>query len=280
MFLAAIEKSMASSSKSALDMGRRCARLAGLLSMLGLASCHEPVDRIVEQTFNQTCKVEPNARLTVRNLDGSIRIYGADTHEVKIEAIKKAYDQARLDKIIINVEAHATSVAIDTIYPPKPKFGLADRSGTVDYIIIVPATCTIPRLELTNGEMLIAGMRGGRVNANLVNGRLFDHNNFGAHELFVANGGLDIVYDWWEQSKFSVDAKIVNGNARAFLPGEAAFHLLAAAVDGNVSSDFSEKENRHRGLVPKIDAIVGGPSEVVIQLHATNGSIRVAEANP
>ena len=73
---------------------------------------------------------------------------------------------------------------------------------------------------------------------------------------------------------------VTGGNARAFIPGEAAFHLLATTVDGNISSDFSEKEERHRGPVQKIDTVVGGPSQAVIKIHATNGSIRVAETNP
>jgi hypothetical protein len=250
------------------------------LLILVLTGCHEQVDRIVEQTFDRVCPIGPDARVTIRNADGSIRIYGADIHEIRIEAIKKAYGQDRLDKIAINVVAQSNSVAIDTVYPPRPKFGLADRSGTVDYIIVVPMTCTIPRVELVNGEILVDGLRGGTVRASLVNGRLFDHNGFGSHQLFVANGGLDVVYDWWERGDFSVDAKIVNGNARAFIPGEAAFHLLATTVDGNISSDFSEKEDRHPDIVQKIDAVVGGPSQSVVKIHATNGNIRIAESNP
>jgi hypothetical protein len=256
-------------------------RIALSLLAVGLSSCHDdPGDRILEQSFERICQVDPDARVTVRNVDGSIRLYGAKIREVRIQAIKKAYSQERLDKIAINVTAQANSVSIDTIYPPKPKFSLTDRSGTVDYIIVVPENSTIPRLELVNGELLIEGMRGGKVSANLVNGRLFDHNGFGAHQLFVANGGLDVVYDWWEAGAFSIDAKIVNGNARAFIPGEAAFHLLARTVDGNIASDFSEKEERNRELVQKIDAVVGGPSQAVIQIQATNGSIQIAEANP
>ena len=265
---------------------RSVARMKLLLSIavpalaICLAGCNQEVERIVEQTFDQTCQVEPNARISVKNVDGSIRIYGADTREVKIQAIKKAYGRERLQKIVINVAAQPNAVSIDTVYPPKPKLGLADRSGTVDYVIVVPQTCAIPRLELSSGEILIEGMRGRQVTANLVNGRLFDHNCFGTHQLFVANGNMDVVYDFWEQGEFSVDAKIVNGNIRAFIPGEAAFHLLATTVDGNISSDFTEKEERQRGPVQKIDTVVGGPSQVTVKIHATNGNIKVSEVNP
>jgi hypothetical protein len=263
-----------------MNQGSRM-RISGVcLFILGLAGCHSETERIVQESFERTCPVEPNARISVKNVDGSIRVYGADTREVKIQAVKKAYGQDRLGKIAINVSAQPDSVSIDTVYPPKPRLGLSDRSGTVDYIIVAPQQCTIARLELVNGEMLIDGMRNNQVTANLVNGRLFDRNGFGAHHLFVANGGLDVAYEWWEARPFSLDAKTVNGNIRVFMPGSAACHLTAATVDGKIANDLSDKEDRHRAPVHQIDTVVGQPSQVTLDLHATNGNINVAEANP
>jgi hypothetical protein len=250
------------------------------ITMFLLAGCGSEVERIVEQTVEQNYKIDPNARVSIRNTDGSIRIYGADTPEIKLQAVKKAYSKDRLDKIVIDVGAQPASISIDTIYPPKPKLGLADRSGTVDYVIVVPQSCTISRLELSNGEMLIEGMRGRDVHASLVNGHLVDRNCFGDQHLFVANGTLDIGYDWWEKHKFLVDAKIVHGNARAFIPGEASFHVLATTDDGNVACDFTPQESRHGGSVQKIDTVVNGPSEAEFQIHATNGTVKIVESNP
>jgi DUF4097 and DUF4098 domain-containing protein YvlB len=157
---------------------------------------------------------------------------------------------------------------------------LSDRSGTVDYVIVVPWTCDIARADLTNGELLVEGMRGGEAHASLGNGRLFGHNCFTDLHVAVANGGLDIGYDWWEEHRFSLEAEIVNGNARAFIPGEAAFHLLASSVNGHVVSDFVEKEHRQASGATKIDMAVGGPAQTDIKVHAVNGSIKIAEANP
>jgi hypothetical protein len=253
---------------------------AGLLALL-LDGCHSSEeDRLVEATFEKTYQVNPDARISIKNTDGSIRIYGAQTTELKLQAIKKAYQQDRLDKIAINVTAQPNSVSIDTVYPPKPKFGLSDRSGTVDYVLVVPATCTISRLDLGSGEVLIEGMRGGKVTANLVNGRMLDHDGFGEHELFVANGGLDIANDWWEKAKFSFDAKIVNGNLRAVIPADASFHLHASTVDGNIANDFTEAEERRGEPLLKLDTVVGSPSESEVRLQATNGSIHIVAENP
>jgi hypothetical protein len=245
-----------------------------------LAGCRPESERLLEQTFERTISVEPNVRFSLKNAEGSIRLYGAGTREIKIQAIKKAYGQDRLEKISINVTAKPGSVAIDTIYPPKPKLGLADRSGIVDYVIVLPENATVSRLELATGEVLIEGMRGSKVTASLLNGRMFNHNCFGDHQLLVANGALDIVFDWWEGQKFAVDARIVNGNLRALIPSEAAFHLQAAAEDGQVACDFHERQRTVRDLVQKIDKTIGGGGQTDIRLRATKGSIHVVEANP
>src|SRR4051812_28066144 len=252
---------------------------AGLVTLI-LGGCHSEADRLVEATFEQTYHVNPDARISIKNTDGSIRIYGADTTDVKVQAIKKAYQQDRLDKISINVAAQPNAVSIDTGYPPKPKLGLSDRSGTVDYILIVPQTCTISRLDLSNGEVLVEGMRGGKVTANLLNGRMFDHNGFGEHELFVANGGLDVANDWWEKVKFSFNARILNGNMRAFIPADASFHLHASTVDGSIANDFTDPEERHSGPLRKLDTVVGSSSQSEVRLQATSGSIHIVAANP
>ncbi len=116
-----------------------CSYLALFAVTLTMLGCGSKEERAVEETVTQSYPVDPTARLSFRNTDGSVRIYGADVAEIKLQAVKTAYSRERLDKIVINVAAQPASVSIDTLYPPKPKLGLDDRSGTVDYILIVPA---------------------------------------------------------------------------------------------------------------------------------------------
>jgi DUF4097 and DUF4098 domain-containing protein YvlB len=231
---------------------------------------------VVEKSY----ALAPAAKVSIRNDDGSIQIYGADIAEMKMQATKRAYNRERLAKISVDVSTQPGHLFIDTRYPPKPKWGWSDRSGTVDYVIILPWTCDISRLELGNGEVLVDGMRGDNVHVTMGSGRLFGHNCFTDLYVAVAEGGLDISYDWWETRRFSVDAQIVNGNARAFIPGEAAFHLSAASVNGHVTSDFTEKQDRKQNPVSKIDMVIGGGSDTDIKIRAVNGSVKITEAAP
>jgi uncharacterized lipoprotein YajG len=257
----------------------RSAHLSALFAIFLLAGCGAPVDRLVQETVDQTFKMEPTASFSIRNTDGSIRVYGGNSDELKMHAVKKAYQKERLEKIAINVTPHPNAISIETVYPPKPKLSLSDRSGTVDYIIVLPQTCTISRLELVNGELLVEGMRGQKVNANLVNGHFVGHNCFSDSNFFVANGELDIGYDWPEKRKISVDAKIVNGNLRAYIAARASFHVLATTPNGAIASEFTQKEDRH-GPVQSVDQTIGGTAELDLKIHATNGSIRIAVATP
>src|ERR1700730_6004661 len=152
---------------------------------------------VVEDVVEKTYPIDPGAALSIRNVDGSIRIYGADITELRIQAIKKAYSAERLSKIATNISVQPGAASIDTVFPPRAKWGFSDRSGTVDYIMVIPQFCSISRLELTNGEVLIEGMRGNNVHASLANGRMFGHNCFGDVHLAVGNGGLDVGYHWW-----------------------------------------------------------------------------------
>src|SRR6476646_11031444 len=125
-----------------------------LLAQAALAI--EPLEENVEQTYD----VDTDVTVTVENTDGSIRVYGADKPEVRFLAIKKAYNAERLAGIVVDVKASRNRIAITTRFPPREN-ALSDRSGTVDYIIVVPQAARLAELKLSNGELLVDGLRPG-----------------------------------------------------------------------------------------------------------------------
>ena len=263
--------------RPAVSIGSACCLfLVALLSM----GCGSAVDRTLEQTVEQTYPLGPTADIRIGNRDGSIRIYGAPVAEMKLKATKKAYTATRLNGIAINVTALPNSISIETKFPPKRAAGFSDRSGTVDYVLVVPQTAQVSRLELENGEVLVEGMRGANVKAHLGSGRLFAHNSFGNLDLAVTTGNVALVYEWWEPAKFSVKANIADGNGFAFIPSDASFHLVAETPNGKIDNDFTEKEQRSGEQPTKIDILVGDGSEAGIEIRATDGNIKIAEANP
>jgi len=234
----------------------------------------EPLEEIVVQKYD----VDADATLRVANTDGSIWIYGAETPQISIQAIKKAYTSERLQKIVVDIKATRNSVAITTSFPPR-KNALSDRSGTVDYIIVVPQTIRITQLELVNGELLVEGLRGGSATAHLVNGWLCGHNCFADLNLTLETGRIDLAYDWWDNYKFSVKAASTRGNVRAILPSDCSISLNATALQGRIANGFAEKKSSPGDIIHSISAVIGPEAEAAISLEAGRGNIRIDKMN-
>ena len=255
-------------------------RLIFVAYSLSLIDCDPASDRVLEETVEKSYKIEPTTSISIKNVDGSIEVYGSPAREMTLQAIKRAYAAKRLKQITVDVSVQPGTIAIETTFPKEPTWGLRDRSGTVDYTIVVPDTASISRLELVNGEVSIEEMRGQSVHARLGAGQLFVHNCFSNVNATVGRGTLTLAYEWWEPGKFSVQTNIADGNACGFLPSDAAFHLIAETVHGKIASDFTAVEEHRAQATTKVDMLVNGGGEAQIKMQATEGNIKVVGENP
>ena len=128
--------------------------------------------------------------------------------------------------------------------------------------------------------MQLDGIRSDEARAQLGNGRLFAHNCFGNLNLSLKTGTLAIVYEWWEEREFSIHATIQDGNAFAYIPTDAAFHLIAHTATGKIANDFAEKEQRRTEPINKVDMLVGGGGKTTFQFETRDGNVKIAEHNP
>ena len=265
---------------SAADCPKLYAIFAALL--ISFSGCGRANDRVMEDTFEHLYTIEPGANITIQNGDGAVLVYGSNVNEMQVRALKKAYSHARLTQIGIDVSTKPGSISITTKFPPKEKWGLFDRSGTVDYTIVVPATVTISALELDAGEILVDGMRGPATRVRLGEGRVFTRNCFTNFDVAVRRGNVIVSYDWWEQSKFSAEANVAAGNVWMYFPGDAAFHLLAEAAQGKIVSDFEviALDSPASAAGMKTDTRVHGGNHATMKIRVEKGNINIVEANP
>ena len=232
---------------------------------------------IFQETVEKIYPLQGNARFRLKNGDGSVWIYGANISEMKVRAVKKSYRKDRLAQIDVKIDVKPDSVTIDTDFPPKPKWGLTDRSGTVDYLVILPWFCVLEKVELGTGELFIEGMRGDAVHAEVDNGRMFGRNCFTNLHFSLSSGSLDVGYDWWETHPIGLDARIENGNTRVFLPAEAQFRLHAETGHGLVLTDFAN--NRPSGVTGKLDLAVGASPDTGMNIQTGSGSVLIKQIN-
>ena len=259
---------------------RQGVRLLLVAALVALAGCGAGAHGPLEETFEQTYTIEPTAKVTIINGDGAVFVYGSNTSEMRVQAIKRAYTHERLKQIAINVSIQRGSVSINTKFPPKPEWALFDRSGTVDYTVVVPATISLARLELGGGEVLVDGMRGRKTDARLGSGRMFVHNCFGNVALTLDRGTLTLGYDWWEPGKFAIQANIGDGNVWAFLPIDVVCHLVAETGHGKIGNDFEEPAQRGAKEITKTDILIHGGGEVAATMRAKKGDIKIMKASP
>ncbi|MDQ6859622.1 MAG: DUF4097 domain-containing protein [Verrucomicrobiota bacterium] len=243
-----------------------------LLSLVAFASAaaKQPLEQIERKDYPVTA----NVALTLRLADGTVHIYGSDQNVIKLTAIKKAYTQERLDQIKVGVTVNGDAATIETTFPANPGgLSLADRSGTVDYVLLVPQTCTIKLLEVENGEVIVEGLRGDGVNVRLTNGRILAKNCFTTTDLTLARGGVEVAFYWWESRAFDVKAQSTSGDVHVALPKNANARFDAATGDGWIRNQFVKDETN--GDARALQWTMGEEAANTITLRAQSGNIRI-----
>ena len=254
-------------------MNRQAAVVAAAVLLLGGSA---PAADVVEETFEESYPIDADGTVSIHDTDGSIRIYAADVSDVSLHAVKKAYTAERLNALKIEVKATRKSLVIETQFPPKQTgWSLGDRSGTVEYTLIVPLVTKIASCDLVNGEVLIEGLQGGSAKAHLVNGWLAGHNSFADLDLSMVNGKLDVAYDWWQSEKtFTVNARSVNGGIHASIPPDGSAEIAAESQNGKVSNTLNDNAKPDTGT-HSIELAVGEGESAEITLRTNNGNVRI-----
>jgi hypothetical protein len=178
--------------------------------ILLLAGCAKETELAGIEVLEQTHQIDPRARLSIRNLRGSISIRGADSPELWLHATKKTASLAQLKDLNASVAAEAGSVSISTSVLPRKNQSLRDDAMTVDYVLVVPRTVKIARLDLDEGNVLIEGMEGEDVRANVVDGQMTLRDCCGDIHVAIANGNLDLSYQDCAKRPFVADAQVTH----------------------------------------------------------------------
>jgi Toastrack DUF4097 len=255
--------------------------VAGMLgALLLLTGCSKALERASTEVVEQTYPVDSTARLTIRNLNGSVSVRGADTTELKLHATKKAANAAQLQNINISVAAETGSVSIATSVLPQKKKSPLGGSGAVDYELVVPRTARIARLDVEDGKVVIEGMEGEDIRANVVDGQLTVRDCCANLHVAIASGDLDLSYDHCGPRPFFAEAQVTHGNARVSLPRDSSFHARAQTMKGTVVNDFADMVDVNSRLQQKIDLSIGSKARSELAVHVTAGDIRIVAVKP
>ena len=113
-------------------------------------------------------KVSPfgTGRVSLENLNGSVRIAVWDRNDVQVDAIKRAYKRERLNEANIEVNSNPEAIRIKTNYPDYNQSftdearGRVNNPAVVDYTITIPRQARLESIDLVNGSLDIDGAEG------------------------------------------------------------------------------------------------------------------------
>jgi Toastrack DUF4097 len=229
-------------------------------------------DESYRAEFHQMYALAADGELSLQNLNGSVQVSTWDQNEVKVDAVKHADSQAKLDAIQIDVDSEPSRLGIETRYHPHS----SNNPGGVEYTLTIPRRARIEKMDLVNGSFSVEDLAGD-VRASLVNGNVNARGLTGEIELSAVNGKLDVTLNQPDLAR-RVKLDSVNGRIQLSLPPDANADLEASAVNGSINTDFPITVRSHWPVGRSLEGTLGhGGSR--IELSSVNGSISIERSS-
>jgi DUF4097 and DUF4098 domain-containing protein YvlB len=229
------------------------------------------------EEFHQTYALNADGRIELDNINGPVHISSWDRDEVKVDAIKSAWKQERMDEAKIEVDASKDHISIRTKYREHDhtfNWGSHDNPATVEYTLTVPRHARLDEINLINGELDLSGV-AGEVTASCINGKLQAKDLSGRAHLSTINGHLDAQFA--QLSGSSIELNSVNGGLDLTIPSDSKAEIEASTVSGGIGNDFGLHVNNHQFVGHDLRGeLAGGGTH--IKLENVNGHIEVHHA--
>lgn len=245
-----------------------------LASLLVVGLCQGAVRVVAEFTeeLHESYPLAADGRLSLDEVNGTVRITAWDKNEVKLDAVKHGKNKEHFDAVKIEIDAKPGHIKVHTKYPDSKLWSWkrGDGSTSVDYTLSVPRGTRLDQISAVNGTVDIEGVRGS-VHASTVNGTLKARGLAGETSLSSVNGRVSAGFDRFENVK-SVSMSAVNGSLELNLPDDANADLTANTVNGGISGDVPVKKNWPIGREINTQLGKGGAK---IKLSTVNGGMSI-----
>jgi len=225
--------------------------------------------------FHQTYTLTANGRIELQNINGAVHISTWDQNQVKVDAIKRAYNEEELKEEEIRIDSHPDSISIETKYHQHDEGWRSNHRGAeVEYTLTVPRTARLDEIKLINGALDVTGAKA-EVRASCINGKLTAHGLAGDVSLSTINGPLEADFN---QIAKSIELSSINGSVHLTLPSDAKASIEATTVHGGIDNNFGLHTNNHRWVGHDLRGELGGGG-AHIRLKNINGTIDVRHAD-
>ena len=225
-----------------------------------------------DEVFQQTYPLPAGGVFQLSNVNGSDEVTGWERNEVEVHAVKSVKRHpSDLQRVHIEVQARASSVAVETRYPQDDGVEVY-----VEYRIRVPHRVLLSRVATVNGGVRVTGVEAaGEVRS--VNGNVEVLGSAGRLSARTTNGNVRLELRQLDDGGPLV-LETVNGSVVLAIPPNAGAELDVRSLNGDFRSELpvttkGSFDSRHfRGRL--------GSGGSLIRISTVNGGIRVVAAGP
>jgi len=231
----------------------------------------------IEKTF----PLNPNGRVSLSNVNGSITMTAWDRSEVKMVAIKTAESKERLAEVDIKIDARPEYLNIETDYgdwKSRSSNGVwrNNENVSVEYQLSVPRGAMLNEIETVNGSVTVADFTN-ITKVSAVNGTVRATNLRGTASLSTVNGEVAAEFERLETgSKIALET--VNGTVNLLIPSDSNATLTAESLNGNIANDFGLPVRKGKYVGRDLKGKLGS-GEIPIKLESVNGGLTVKHRN-
>lgn len=231
------------------------------------------------ERFEQTYPLNANGRVSVSNVNGSIKIETWEQNEVKLEAVKIADSKEKLAEVEIRINAKQDYFSVETDYDKARRDNRGWRNNgnlRVEFKLIVPRNAVLDEIETVNGSITISNA-ANTTKASAVNGEIRATNLRGTANLSTVNGTVEADFDQL-QSSSRISLNTVNGTVNLMIPSDANATVKADTVNGSINNDFGLPVRKGKYVGKDLYGKIGN-GDVQIKLNSVNGGLSVKRKN-
>jgi DUF4097 and DUF4098 domain-containing protein YvlB len=231
------------------------------------------------ERFEQSYPLNPNGRVSVSNINGSITVEAWDRNEIRLEAVKTADSRETLAEVELRIESRPDSFSIETDYGSwKNRDGQKwrERKLRVDFRLMAPRGAVLDEIESVNGSITLSNFTN-QTKASAVNGEIRATNLRGTANLSTVNGTTSADFET-VQPNSRISLSTVNGSVNLLLPSDINATVKADTVNGNISNDFGLPVRKGQYVGRDLHGRIG-TGEAQINLDSVNGGLNIKRKN-
>jgi DUF4097 and DUF4098 domain-containing protein YvlB len=233
------------------------------------------------EKFERSYPLNPNGRVSVSNINGSIVVEAWDRNEVKLDATKRANTRELLSDVELLIDSDASRFRVEAEYRRSSPSGGSKGPGKysrveVEFKLWIPRGAVLDEIETVNGSVAISDFTNV-TKVSAVNGDVSATRLRGAVDLSTVNGEVKCDVESVDAgSKISLST--VNGRVALSVPSDINATVKADTLNGSIVNDLGlpvrKGEYVGRDLYGRI-----GSGDAQIKLDSVNGPISITRKN-